>query len=328
MALRWMDNFQFWTTMPGTFPGVGGTPTISGGLLTCNAENYGRITIDSQGTWIVNIRVKANSIGGGNCDFLAFYDAGSAQASLIWKANNHLQLTRGDRSGAQLGSESTIALTVGVTYDIEIKVVFGNSGSVVVKVNGTEVINSTGIDNTNTSNSTADEIRLGPTGSQGNFTYTHCVVMDSSGSEMNDFIGPVSVNLHDTTGDGNYTTWAANTGNRYQAVDETAPNSDTDYVSAAAVGDKITFAMSNLPAGVTTVHALGVWSNAKRDDATTRGYKALLRASATDSNPNAEHAVGASYAYFFDAFADSPFTSSPWGTSEVDGLEVGAIVTT
>lgn len=329
MALRWVDNFEFWTTTPGTFTSQTGCSVNTSRWLASSGAAYGQITLDSQGTWIINMRV-AISVAGSGGGILTFVDGSTTQCTLAVKSSGKLAFYQGAFGGTQRGSDSTTALTLSsaVYYDIEVKVVLGNSGSVTVKVNGATEITASSVDLTQTGNDSADVIRVGTDGSQPTVYYKQVVVMDSTGAEMNDYIGPVSVNLHDTTADGNYTTWAANTGNRYQAVDEANPDSDTTYVSAASVGDKVTFAMANLPAGVTTVHALAVWSNAKRDDAATRGYKTLLRASATDSNPNAEHSVGSSYAYFFDAFADSPFTSSPWGTSEVDGLEVGAIITT
>lgn len=338
MALRWADSFDFWTTMPGTFTIAGSGQSVGSGKLTLPigaGPSYGEVTLDSQATWIVNIRANFNGIVA-DTPFLTFRDSGTAQCSLVIRSTGALAFYRGT-SSAQVGSDSSpLVLDNDTTYyDIEVKVTIHNTtGQVQVKVNGASVISTAADQNTRGgSNNSANGVLFGNVtdfGSAPTVKLQHAVIMDSTGSQMNNFLGPVNVNLHDTTADGNYTTWAANTGNRYQAVDETNPNGDTDYVSAASVGDKVTFAMGNLPAGVTTVHSVFLWTDVKRDDATTRGYKALLRYSGADSNPNAEHTVGSSYAYFFDAFDVSPFSggSTAWTTTEVDGVEAGAIITT
>lgn len=339
MANRFTTNFAFFTSLPGTFTlNSGGSITGSKMRFSGAGIQYAQITLDNQATWIVNMRVNIASVNGTTA-ILNFMDGSSFQFTLGIKTTGKLACFRGSSSGTQVGSDSINALTFdsdSTYYDIEIKlVIHDTTGSVEVRVNGntTPEISATNVDTKATSNTSADNIRFGQDGGVGgtvsmDIRYQHCIVMDASGSVMNNFLGPRNVNVHTPTADGNYTTWTANTGTRFGAVDDSAPNGDTDYVSAPNVGDKVSFVMSNLPAGVTTVNSIVGWTSAKRDDATSRAFKLLLRSSGSDQLGTVEHFVGSSYAYFMDVFDQSPFTSSPWGTSEVDGLEAGAQVTT
>lgn len=333
MALRFADNFKFWTSTPGVFTTSSGVSISSGRLVaTAFIASYGEIQLSSQGTWIINMRLKYKPGSESVNALVTLRDGSTTQCCLALKSSGKLAIFRGASNGTQIGSDSINAILRddSTYYDIEVKFVLGNTGSVVVKVNGVEEINAASVDNTSTASNTADNVRLGTDANAGGSgpTYEHVVVMDGMGSELNDFIGPVNVNAHFSTADGNYTTWAANTGNRWAAVDDAAPNSDTDYVSAGSVGDKVSFVVQDTPSGTSSVLGVAVWVNAKRDDAATRAFKVLLRSGGSDQLGSVEHFVGPSYAYFFTPFNVSPFTSVAFTPSEVNGLEVGLQVTT
>ena len=153
--------------------------------------------------------------------------------------------------------------------------------------------------------------------------------MDSTGAAMNNFIGPVDVTLLQPTGDGFYTAWTPNTGARWDAVNDSNPDEDTTYISAAAVGTKNTFTHGTLPAASTAVKATCVWARGRRDDGTTRAFKVLLRnTTPTDALGSVEHFVGANYIWFFQPYEVSPFTSAAFSVSEVNNIEFGCQITT
>lgn len=334
MALRWHDNFETWTVMPGKFTTNADASISSGKLLVNGTVLYAQLTLDAQSTWIVNTRISFGITPTGNAGVILFHDDSTLQCSLGLKANGKLAFFRGNVNGGnQLGSDSTVTLAPdsAAYHDLEIKVVIHNStGSVVVKLNGETIISATNVNTRAGANNSANILRFGDTAGSSSISwrYDHLIIMDGTGASLNDFIGPVQVNTHYPTADGNYTGWTANTGNRWAAVDDTAPNGDTDYVAASAVGSKVSFTKAAVPAGVTTVHGVGVWLYQERDDATTRADKVLLRNSGSDQLGTTEFFLSPSYAYHYQPFAQSPFTSSAWGVSEWDNTEIGAQVTT
>ena len=330
MSLRYADPFDFWTSFLGTFSS-GTNGTISGGALTINittAPGTGLTKVlDAQNKWIFNFTY--NYTSGSNINIINVLDGSTVQCSLVMESSGQLSFYRGLHSGTKISSDSSTVLVGGRTYDIEVEITLGNTGSCKAWINGNLEINATSVDNTATSNNTADRFRIGPAGSSfTTFSLGHLIAMDGQGSNMNGPIGPVNVQSHTPTSDGNYTTWTPNTGTRYQAVDETNPNGNTDYVAASSVGDKITFGFSDSASSVTNIIGVGVWVNAARDDATTRGFKVLTRNGTTDVLGSNESFVGPSYDYYFSPFEISPFSSLAWSKSEFDATEWGAEVTT
>lgn len=347
MANFHSDNFEFYGTsnLPGPFTAVSGSVTISNGKLRITGNSGSALISDritSQGTWFANLRINFETIptGFGPAGYpatawpiLTFFDAGNLQCGLFLRTDGKLQFFRGATS---IGPASNVALDFdgGITYyDIEVKVTFGNTGSVECRVNGAVEITATSVDTTQTSNNTADSFRLGNNGIDQGVTTTanidHIIFYDSSGSAFNNFLGPVAVILHTVTADGANTGWAVTgAASRFQAVDDATPNGDTDYVAAATVGTKVSFVISDLPAGVTGVKGGFMWLNQKRDDSTTRGDKALVRISGTDYLGGTEIFLNPNYIYQGQPFDVSPATSAAFTTIEINNLEIGAQVTT
>jgi len=345
MALKHLDNFQFWTDtlpgQPGTFASTSGTTIvanrlhqaisgISGGALISN-------NITDQGTYVLNGRLNIVSTGAFQPINEAIWqldDNGNNQCGLCVQPDNKLRFYR-QSAFVPIALASILAMVFdnAITfYDFEAKFVIGNAGSVELRIGGGVQIGPTVVDNQQTGNSTANSVRLAAqsSGSQGiTMNWEHMIVMDGSGANLNgNFIGPVDVVLLPPTGDGFYTAWSlTGAATRWQAV-QTA-DGDTSYISASAVGTKNTFEHGNLPLTATAVIATGIWCNAREDDAVTRGFKVLLRDSTpTDALGSTEFFVGPDYLYFFQPFEISPFTGIAWTVSEVNTVEYGVQVTT
>lgn len=339
MALIFVDGFDFWTTPPGCWTSETGSISVSGGKLTVPgsvsvATNIRWTFPASIGTAIVNLRAAfaPKTIFQDEVLF-SLYDGDSVQCTVTCNSAGQLAVKRGLATGTQVGGFSSIGLVQDSTtfYDIEVKFVVANSGSCIIQVNGEEVLSVTG-DLASTANENCNNILFGkpssaPPLSTADIIYEHVVIMDTTGTAMNDFIGPIKVNPHYLTADGFYTDFTANTGDRWDAVNDLDPDGDTTYISANVVGNKYTAVATNLPAGITTVHALAVWAKSQRDDDVTRAYKALLRYSGTDQLGSDDKYIGPNYAYQISTFDVSPFSATAWTPTEIDGLEVGVQIT-
>jgi hypothetical protein len=333
MAVLFADGFDTWgtATQPGPWNSVtyGGGST-AGGIYTpaSSTNSFGVCNkgFTSSGTLIINFRMALTGVGGtSNCPILVFYDGGTIQCSLVVKNTGKLAFFRGT-STAQLGSDSTFTLSANsVQQDFEVKIVFGNTGSCELKVNNVSDITASSVDNTATANNTANSMDIGKYSSPtyGLFSFDHCIIMDSSGSVNNDFIGPKTISTLLPTADGNYTDWTANTGDRWAAIDDATPDSDTTYISAATVGNKYTAVMGNL-GNASVVNAVCLQLLAKKDDASTREISHLLRYSGVDAN-GANQVMATGYTYLQNWWQVSPFSggSTAWTKTEVDGLEAG-----
>lgn len=339
MALKYIDDYGFWTATPGTFQATSNSSISSGKLLTTWTGGWNRIAnyLTAQSTYIFNVRMNISATPGlgGRGGMFALQDTpgGGIQAGLYLYNNGKMQFLRGGINVASpIGDVSTIAILVdaGVTYyDYELKIVIGNSGSIELRVNGGVQIGPTTVDTQQTANSTADAAYIvEPQNNVIGSRVEHAILMDGSGGVADDFIGPVDVQLLPPTGDGFYTAWNfTGAASRWEAV-QSPPDGDTSYVYAASPGDQITFTHGSLPAGYTDVKMAAVWTYARRDDGTTRAFKTLLRnATPTDDLGSNEHFVGDDYIWFFQPYELNPFTSAAWSISEINAVEYGAEVT-
>lgn len=347
MALRFVDGFDFWTTRPGCWTSTAADNsnhvsvassklTVPTGVGNLNVS-YIRTTLPgSYGTVIVNLRMTFGSNGDFvDAPFIHFYNGNTVQVTIGTNSAGQFWVKRGAYNGTQVGTYSTAAVVMDNTteYDVEIKLLAADSGTCEIRLNGATVLSVAG-DLNNGGAQLVDNILCGRNVSGGTgalaypgMKFEHVIIMDTTGTSMNDFIGPVKVNPHYLTADGTYTDFTANAGSRWDAINDLDPDGDTTYISANTVGNKYTAVASNLPAGITTVHALAVWANSKRDDDVARAYKALLRYAAADQLGSADKYVGPNYAYQLSTFDVSPFTDVAWTTTEVNGLEVGVQIT-
>lgn len=338
MALLLVDGFDFWTTLPGfwTSAGANSPPTVTGGVLLINAgsgSSYVRWVFPAtKQTVIFNTRA---NFGTKVIDDIIFqlYDGDTVQCTVTINGAGQLGVKRGSHTGTLIGSYSTRGLVQDeVTYyDIECKLTVANAGACIIQVNGEEVLNVTG-DLASTANEYADNIVVGKLTNNApqngaNNRFQHIILMDNSGSMMNDFIGPVKINSHALTADGNYIDYTANTGDRWDAVNDTNPDEATTYITSSTVGHKFTGITDGLGANVGTVHGLGVWVRSARDADKVRAYKTLLRYAGADQLGSSDKYIGPNYASQITAFDVSPFSATEWTTIEIDGLEVGVELT-
>jgi hypothetical protein len=147
-------------------------------------------------------------------------------------------------------------------------------------------------------------------------------ICDTSGSFNNDFLGDARIKAVFPDGAGNYTEWTPSAGSNYQAVDENPPDDDTTYVSSSTPNqrDTYTFGASGLPSS--TVKAVVVNMQARKDDGGTREIAGMARSSSTDGVA-ATQTLASSYANYQGIFETDPNTSAAWGLSAVDGAEFG-----
>lgn len=333
MSLLWIDGFDGKTAqLAGLYSGTSNQATYVTGRFSPGFALYG---VNSGSTWDEYVRTigttttlytgfaffLGQSANGFESSLLNLYSGGSVVLQLRVNGSN-LALPGQLRvyTTAQLGITST-----GVPapwHFIEMKVVCGTgtSGSVIVRQNGVETLNLTGV---NTGSASVDKIglRLGSATNTAGCSHTvdDWYVCDQFGSINNNFMGDIRVVNLVPTGAGTTTQLTPSTGANWDCVNEVPPVT-TDYVSSATPGNYDLYAYSDLAyadiRGV-KVTALAVASDAGAIKGRNRVY------SATTSQYGADNTLGATAQGFADIIEKDPNTSSQWTTANLNAAQFG-----
>jgi len=238
-------------------------------------------------------------------------DSGSLQCALVLRSDGTLQVLHA--SGAVLGTLTDFAMLINTFYHIEWYLKIDNStGATAVRINDVTKLNVTGgLDTQNTVNSTANVIRLvhaitGIGAVNINTDFDDVVVRDDTWS------GDAQVKAFLPTGTGASDQWTAiNAATTREAVDEAAPNSDTDYATASTVSYLSLWTYGSIPA-TSTIDAVVPMPFAKKTDSGTAKFKSVVRYSGVNY-PGVEQAPSdGSYEYHPDILMTNPGTGVTW----------------
>lgn len=355
MALRFADSFDHYQqadiTMKWTAAGaIGGTgvQVVTGGrynnclkLIHATSANAALSkTLDAQATWIVGFAFQWTLEGAPSSSaqgFVRFVDVSTVQVRLDLNADGTISVVNGD--GTTLAT-STSALSETTWYYVEFKATIGNSGTYQVKVNEVDWIVSATGDTQNSSNSTANVIRLYGEymGGVGYHYYDDVYICDSSGTTNNDFLGDVRVEAIFADADSaTNADWTCSAGSdHYALVDESAtdfPDDDTTYVSDDTAGHKDTYGFP--PLSYSDADILGVQLNvcARKDDAGARSICGVVRSGGSDTDGDTI-SLGNSYTYIVGTdnclpiWETDPATAVAWTLSGVEDAEFGVKLVT
>ncbi|QQS19749.1 hypothetical protein IPL85_05795 [Candidatus Saccharibacteria bacterium] len=236
-----------------------------------------------------------------------------------------LQIRRGGVSGTVLATGTT-PLALNAWYFIEVQATIADAGGVVkVRLNGagTDEVTYTGDTKNAGTNTTIDMVAFVNSNSTTVF-FDDVYILNSTGSTNNTFLGDVRVHVLTPNGNGTYSQLTgsdADQVNNYQLVDE-LPYSSADYTGSATTGERDTYALANLPSGVTQV--FGVQNNiiAAKSDATAASAKSALYTGGS-LYYGATRVLSVSYLSYCDMFETNPNTTVARAAADVDSLESG-----
>lgn len=300
---------------------------FTNGMGFTNSSNYiTKIIPVARQTLIAGRAVKIMPGIASDRILISFWDGTTTHVDVRWTTTGNLIVTR---NGTQLGS--SFAMSSSVWHYVEFKAKIDDStGTYEVKLDGTSVISGTGADTRNGGNATADRVRLGASVA-GNAALTESIddfyICDDQGSTNNNFLGDVRIECLFPNGNGNSSQLVgsdSNSTDNYLLVDESTPNSDTDYVESSTVSDKDTYAMSNLTSTAGTVYGIQIMPFARKTDAGTRSIKSVTRLSGTEED-SADKALSTGYTYLMDIRETKP-GGGAWSVSDINSMEVGVKV--
>lgn len=333
MALRFFDGFDHyaaskilnkWTTISNTITFVGGR--FGGSALSTNQRSLTKAFVDSQPEWIFGSAMQFSVSS--DAEVFNWYNGATLQGTLAWRASTRtLAYYRGNSAGTLLGSGTKVLLG-NVWYYLELRVVFNDTtGIVQLKIDNGLEIDLSGQDTNNAGGNAANTLLLA--GPVGGFQYDDLYLCDGTGpAPYNTFLGDCRVETLLPNGNGNSSQLAGSDGNsvdNYLLVDEADPNDDTDYVESSTVGQKDTYAYSDLAVTSGTVYAVQIAPWAKKTNAGFRSIKTIGRLSGTEED-SAEILLPSSYSYpAFDIRTTKP-GGGAWTIADVNNAEFGVKV--
>lgn len=208
---------------------------------------------------------------------------------------------------------------------IELRVTVDDvAGSVVVRVNGAEVLALSGIDTRNGASAQITTVQIW--GGQ-DAVFDDFYLCDTTGALNNDFLGDVKVVTLYPNGAGDSTDFTPLSGANYENVDEAIADGDTTYVQSSTVGHKDFYSFEGLSYTPEAIHGVQAVTVVRKDDAGTREVRVVTKSGAT-TTPGAAHALGTSYGVAMDLLELNPNDAGAWSRSDIDALQVGVEVTT
>lgn len=332
MALLFMDGFG---GQDGAFKYDAGstsyttsnaTPRVPGGYYAIPGNTgdplYKTIPSSSRVFAAAGFNVRSNYLA------VSFFgDTGLTQHITVTRnvATNLLEIRRGSMSGTLLATGVTPVFLNQWNY-VEVSATISDTvGEVHVRLNG-GVIDEVSYTGDTKNGGTATVIdRVSFYGGSGPPAFiSDLYVLNDTGTTNNNFLGDVAVRTLSPNGNGTYSQLTGSDGNsvdNYLLVDE-HPYSGTDYVGSATVGQKDSYALANLPAGVTTVHGVQITGQMAKNDATLASARYMLRSGGTDYGGTTRN-LTTSYTGYFELYETNPITSANWTVADVNGLETG-----
>ena len=332
MTLLFADGFEdglsAWAVANGSF-------TIGTGRFGNGAVAASNVAMDTgltpSNSVIGGMAFKPNGAGA----FMGFMDTASGFA--------HVGLSRGTGGEivAHRGNAATISTTaggvipIGAWSYIELKTtIHDTTGILVIRVNGVEVLNITGVD-TRSSGSTTNTFRAGavlgsPLGVGPGGVHDDIYICDATGTFNNNFLGEVMVE-HLRPASDDTSQWIGSDGNsvnNWDLVDEIGTPNTADYVASSTVGQRDLYlpTSSSRPAS-NPVRGVMVSAVVQKTDAGTRTAKLMIREGAGGTErQSSELGLPTSFGEL-RAMWDRKADGTTWSVADVNALRFGIEVT-
>jgi hypothetical protein len=269
----------------------------------------------------------------GNPHYLVqFQDSTGVQHVTIYVTTaGEIEVRRGSASGTVLGATSGLGLVIERWYFFEAKVFIDDStGYVTVRIDEAQVLNLTGQDTRNAGIAEVGKIAIGNVSSSSIGTYfDDLYICDNTGSAPYDsFLGDNYVDTVLPDADGDVNDWAANTGNRYQAVDDPADMDDeTTYVYESVNESKQLFSLGSLSTALGSILAAQLLTCGRKDSSPPVNVRPLFRTSGDVDYEGGLKSLADNYTAQIQMWELNPDDSQAWEPTDIDNGQFGMIFT-
>ncbi len=319
----------------------GSDPAKIGGLQHYSLDNDQGITLakdlgsDEDDVVIVGARFYLNSfdimaVGLGGNDFLIrLNENGTVTPHIMVKLTSGDGTIEVERSGGGfIASSVTGAYPINAWFHLEAKIkIHDTTGTVQVRVDGTDVINETGLDTRNGgTDGLIDKIEIGSAESNSAVLRVCDIYMlnEQGSAPLNDLIGPHTIESLRTDAAGNYTNWTPSAGANHDAVDdptEAVHDGDATYVETT-VAERDSYSFGNLVSGEDPIAVMAKATS--RFTGTSQDFNTFLRRSATDDDGPTETGNGSAFAdRAITCWETDPSAAAAWTKANLEATEFG-----
>ena len=264
---------------------------------------------------------------GNTPQILAFYDGGNGQVALVVTSSGYL--TALSYAGGATICASSSALSTDTWYYVEFSSAFSSSGAVQIRVNGSTVASGTG--NTGSSgNSYANVVYMGtaiysaPPPVEAYFD--DFILMDSTGTSLNGFQGPLRIYSVLPNSDVSNTGWTLSSGSTINSLINETATTTTNYVESSISSSEYLVGCAGLYGGAGAVQAVAVNVVAQASASTPASFTNTLKSGSTTVNSATFTPVVTTPGIFQSIYTTDPNTSAAWSTSAVNSIQVGATI--
>lgn len=282
---------------------------------------------------IVGVRIYINGLdsmtAGTPDDFVMdFREGGDTTRHLIIKftgGDGTVKVQRGE--GTELGASAAGAVPANAWFYLEVKVKINDTtGTVQVRVDGTDVINITGQDTRNGgADGLIDRILIGSCENNAlKLRVCDFYFLNEIGSAPhNDLLGPQTIESLRTDAAGNYTNWTPSAGANHDAVDDpidAVHDGDATYVETTVV-ERDSYSFGDMVSGEDPI-AVQVKATA-RFTGTALDFNTFLRRSATDIDGPTDTPTSAYADRAITIWETDPVAAAAWTKANLEATEFG-----
>ncbi len=334
MAIIFMDSFSHYSTAQITNKW---SLNYSCAISPSGGKRQGAMSIPRNNAKVVkNLGVSYSALNLGfayNCSTLgngstystiaSFVNGSAVQVGIKQDGTGKIQVTRG---ATALGT-GTAVLSINTWYYIELSVVFSNTvGSVLLKVDGVEQVNLTGIDTVNSGAETANALWIGEDGNgSAPSLYADLYLTDSTGAApLNGLLGEIRIDCYLPTADGSESDFTPNSGaNNYNRVNQSVPDGDATYVSSPSVGATDLYEFAPITHDPSSIFAAQLNIFARKDDVGALSVVGAVKSGASIYESGTLGLADGSYKMLSTIVPLNPDGAVAWDKAAVNAAEFG-----
>lgn len=336
MALRFIDGASGYDTAHAGEKwsnfSVQMTVTLANGrrsspsLRASNWSGNVQKVLDAQPTWILGFAFNVAALPAATRQIASVIDTATVQCSIALNPTGTISAFRGSSGGTLLGT-SSVVITPGIYSYIEVLFTVNNTtGVITVRKDGVTILNLTAQNTRSTANNFADLIMFLQNSSESaTIDIDDIYVLDATGPFNNAFLGDCRVDNTVPNGAGALTAWSPFSASpNFLNVDDGLVNDDTDYNFTSTPGARDLYDFPNIAPTVGAVFGVAVNLTVRKEDATARTFRALVRSGVTNYPGSTIFSPTTSYVrYCTPIYETDPNTAAAWTIANVNAAQFG-----
>ncbi len=296
-----------------------------GACIEFGQQDDASVFVPEQDTYVVGFAMRLPLFDTGD-NYFRFSHGATNHTIMRMTANGAISIIGG--AGSEIGVTANGVIAIDTYHYVEQKVfVHDTIGTYEIIVDGVQVLNLTGKDTRNGTETTINRINFGAFGNGGPFMrIDDLYVLDTTGDPpQNDFLGDCQIDLVLPNAVGATSDFTPSAGNNFENVDDATPDDDTTHNETPTDNDVDSFDYPSIPAitGGSTVICVKAVACVKKTESGLARMQLLTRPVATDIPGGVTHVLSTDYLYKTEYWDENPEVSAAWTDATFNAAEFG-----